>query len=72
MYCVTQNYSVSQEVNPTWDKLVCCSKGDGKAGVLVALINLLERLEARKRIDVFRTVKDLQEVNPNMNLTAVR
>jgi len=33
--------------------------------VLVAFINLFERLQNQKKVDIFRTVKDIRDVKPN-------
>nr|CAB3265296.1 receptor-type tyrosine-protein phosphatase epsilon-like [Phallusia mammillata] len=46
--------------------LVSCSNGSTRTGTFIALVNILERLKAQKRVDVFRTVKDLRDMRPNM------
>ncbi|CAK8679923.1 unnamed protein product [Clavelina lepadiformis] len=46
--------------------LVCCSNGHTRTGTFIAISNLVERLKSENRIDVFRTVKDLRDICPNM------
>nr|CAB3265291.1 receptor-type tyrosine-protein phosphatase epsilon-like [Phallusia mammillata] len=46
--------------------LAACSNGSTRTGTFIALVNILERLKALKRVDVFRTVKDLRDMRPNM------
>nr|CAB3265289.1 receptor-type tyrosine-protein phosphatase epsilon-like [Phallusia mammillata] len=46
--------------------LVGCSNGSTRTGTFIALVSILERLKALKRVDVFRTVKDLRDMRPNM------
>ncbi|XP_076799411.1 tyrosine-protein phosphatase Lar-like isoform X1 [Clavelina lepadiformis] len=46
--------------------LVHCRDGIGRTGVFCALMNLIERLKAEHRIDVFRAVKDLRDMKPGM------
>jgi len=43
-----------------------------KAGVLIVLFNLLERMETLGKIDVFRAVKDLQDIKANMMFSKVK
>jgi len=33
--------------------------------MLVAIISLFERLQNQRKVDIFRTVKDIRDVKPN-------
>uniref|UniRef100_H2YIA3 protein-tyrosine-phosphatase n=1 Tax=Ciona savignyi TaxID=51511 RepID=H2YIA3_CIOSA len=46
--------------------LIHCCDGVGRSGVFCALNNLIQRLRAEDEIDVFRTVKDLRDMRPQM------
>uniref|UniRef100_H2XJH7 protein-tyrosine-phosphatase n=1 Tax=Ciona intestinalis TaxID=7719 RepID=H2XJH7_CIOIN len=50
--------------------VVHCSDGAGRSGVFCAVNNIIKRLRAENRIDVFRTVKDLRDMRPHMVRTA--
>ncbi|CAK8674403.1 unnamed protein product [Clavelina lepadiformis] len=45
---------------------VYCRDGCTRTGTFIALVNLVERLKSENRIDVFRTIKDLRDMRPNM------
>ena len=40
--------------------------GYNKTGVLLAVAMLVERIKSERKIDVFRTVKDLRDHRPGM------
>ncbi|CAK8674408.1 unnamed protein product [Clavelina lepadiformis] len=46
--------------------VVYCRDGCTRTGTFIALLNLVERLKSENRIDVFRTIKDLRDMRPNM------
>nr|XP_026695761.1 receptor-type tyrosine-protein phosphatase alpha isoform X2 [Ciona intestinalis] len=50
--------------------LIHCCDGAGRSGVFCAVNNIIKRLRAENRIDVFRTVKDLRDMRPHMVRTA--
>jgi len=53
------------------DSVSCFSDGAGRTGVFCAVLNLVERLLQEKRIDVFRSVKDVRDYRQNMVRTVV-
>nr|XP_039259852.1 receptor-type tyrosine-protein phosphatase alpha-like [Styela clava] len=46
--------------------LVHCSDGAGRTGIFCTIYNLCQRFKVEKRINVFQTVKDLQDCRPGM------
>uniref|UniRef100_H2YI30 protein-tyrosine-phosphatase n=1 Tax=Ciona savignyi TaxID=51511 RepID=H2YI30_CIOSA len=61
---------IQKNTNNEIIKSVVCSlnfsDGAGRSGVFCTLNNLIQRLRAEDEIDVFRTVKDLRDMRPQM------
>jgi len=40
--------------------------GCSKTGTVITSLNVLERCKSQNKVDMFRTVKDLRDMRPNM------